>query len=80
MKKYLMCLAAAAFAIAACGEKEPQKTETPEISVNPAEISVESAGGTATLQITSNTKWAISTTDAWISFEPASGEGNASGG
>ncbi len=78
MKKYLMCLAAAAFAIAACGEKEPQKTETPEISVNPAEISVESAGGTATLQITSNTKWAISTTDAWISFEPASGEGNAS--
>ena len=37
MKKYLMCLAAAAFAIAACGEKEPQKTETPEISVNPAD-------------------------------------------
>ena len=78
MKKYLMSLAAVTLVLAACGEKEPQKSETPEISVNPTEITAVSAGTSASLQISSNTKWAISTSDAWITFEPASGEGDGS--
>lgn len=76
MKKHLILLAAAALALAACGEKVVPQPDTPELTVTPTEINAPAAGTTASLQITSNTKWAVSTTDAWITIEPANGEGN----
>ena len=75
MKKYLLCIAAAVLACAACKQQEP--VVTPEFSVSPTEINVENAGKTATVQVTANVAWAASTAADWITVEPASGEGNA---
>lgn len=74
MKKYLFLIAAAAFALYACGQKEPDVT--PDVSVNPTELNAVAAGETLELTVTSNTDWALNTSANWISFEPAKGNGN----
>lgn len=75
MKKFLFCIVAAAMTFAACKKDQPVQV-TPELSVNPTELTVKSAGGTASFQITSNTEWKVTSSASWFTFEPASGNGN----
>lgn len=77
MKKHLLCLAAAALALAACSKPE-EKTPAPEISVSPTELSAKAEGESFTVQVTANTKWTATTTDSWITLDPASGDGDGS--
>ena len=75
MKKTLFCIFAAALTFVACSQDEPAQT-TPELSVNPTELTVKSDGGTVSFQITSNVEWKATTSASWISISPDSGNGN----
>lgn len=70
-------LFAGMFAFAAVLACEPDFV--PELTVDPAEVTVASVEGSATINVKANEAWTITTDAEWITVNPASGEASAEG-
>lgn len=67
-----MLFAATALVFGCKEEKEPEPA-IPVLTVGQSELSFEQNGGTATVSVTSNRPWSISTDADWLAFNPSSG-------
>ncbi|MBR5906425.1 MAG: BACON domain-containing protein [Bacteroidales bacterium] len=74
MKKILILLSLALLAFA-CEQQKPE--EEYSLKVDPLEVNIDKDGGSVTVAVESNGKWAVTSTDNWITIDPAEGEGNA---
>ena len=74
MKKTALFIALSLLA-AACTEK-PQDVPY-ELSANPTVLEFAPEGGSLTVAVESNGKWATTTADSWLTVTPSEGEGNA---
>ena len=72
IQKLFLSILAAASLFAGCKEPEPEPT-IPSLTVGQTELSFEQNGGTATVSVTSNRPWTISTDADWLAFNPSSG-------
>ena len=72
IQKLLLCFLAAGAILTGCWEEEPLPT-IPALSVGQSEINFEQGGGTATLTVTSNRAWSITSEADWLAFSPAEG-------
>ncbi|MBR4756531.1 MAG: BACON domain-containing protein [Bacteroidales bacterium] len=72
LQKLFFSILAVAALIAGCKEPEEQPS-IPTLSVSPTELSVAQTGGTATITVTSNRPWSISTDADWLAFNPSQG-------
>lgn len=72
---FIMAIAAMSFATTAC-EEEKEDLGAPSVEIDQSEISLEQAGGNATVQLTATRDWKATTEQDWISIDPR--EGNAS--
>ena len=52
-----------------CGEDD-------EVVANPTSVSIDAAGGTQTIQVTSNTNWTVSGNPGWLTVAPTQGSQN----
>ena len=77
IQKLLLCFLAAGALFSGCWEEEPIPT-IPALSVDQTGLNFEQGGGTATLAVTSNRSWSITSDADWLAFNPA--EGKASDG
>lgn len=68
---------AAVTGLTSCGG-DSDDDPTPTLSVSNPSLSMDGTGGSATVQVTSNTKWVASSGASWCMVSPQSGEGNAS--
>lgn len=75
MKKLLKVMAAltALTLVFAC-----TKTKVIELTVSPLSVNFEAGGGEQTLTVSCNDSWTVTGGADWITFTPASGEGNGS--
>ena len=69
---FLTLFAATALVFGCKEEKEPEPA-IPVLTVGQSELSFEQNGGTATVSVTSNRPWSISTDADWLAFNPSSG-------
>ncbi len=83
-RNLLLAAIAAAFTLVGCKEKE-ENLGTPEVSVNPTELSFDKAGTAASSNVVAlkatrdwHVNYAADSDKEWISVEPASGEGSSS--
>ena len=67
-----MLFAATALVFGCKEEKEPEPA-IPVLTVGQSELSFEQNGGTATVSVTSNRPWSISTDADWLAFNPSNG-------
>lgn len=73
-KTMLMALLAATF-IASCSSSDDPE---PTLSVSPTSLQFEATdNGSANVDIQSNTKWTMTTTESWLSLSQRQGSGNA---
>lgn len=56
--------------------QEPKPAD-PVLEVTPTTLTAPAEGGTFQVAISANYAWTATTTESWVSFSPASGEGNA---
>lgn len=68
-------IAASVIALAGCSEKE-EAPAAPSLSVDPATVSFETAGGSSSVTIVATRDWTATSTADWVSIEPASGKGS----
>jgi len=47
-----------------------------EVIANPTSVSIDAAGGTQTIQVTSNTNWSVSGNPGWLTVAPTQGSKN----
>lgn len=73
--KFFGFIAASAIALAGCSEKE-EAPAAPSLSVDPATVSFETAGGSSSVTIVATRDWTATSTADWVSIEPASGKGS----
>lgn len=73
MKKILTLLAIALAALTSCKEELVQYS----ISVDPVELSFNSAGGEDTVYVTSSAEWELFSDSGWCYFSSAGGDGDA---
>ena len=74
MKKYILLFAAAAFAFAACGEKDqPVETDSSSVELSMAEITAGPEGGEFTVNVTSSEPWRVSGLCDWVTLSSESG-------
>ena len=71
----LYILAAAAFSVFACTEKEPDNENAPEINlqVTPNAISVSSAAQEVILSVGADADWGVTPIDSWVKTSPTGG-------
>jgi hypothetical protein len=71
----LYILAAAAFSVFACAEKEPDNENAPEINlqVTPNAISVSSAAQEVILSVGADADWGVTPMDSWVKTSPTGG-------
>ena len=69
---FLTLFAATALVFGCKEEKEPEPA-IPVLTVGQSELSFEQNGGTATVSVTSNRPWSISTDADWLAFNPSNG-------
>lgn len=69
MKKFGYLVIAALAVLTASCQKEPDS-----LTINKKQMEVGSTGGSESVTLTTNTKWAASATESWISVSPASGD------
>ncbi|MCM1312257.1 MAG: BACON domain-containing protein [Bacteroides sp.] len=63
--------------LASCGS-DSDNNPTPTLNVSNPSLSMDGTGGSASFQVTSNTKWVASSGASWCVVSPQSGEGHAS--
>ncbi len=68
-----MTLFAAAVLAVSCDTKEEPAPSLPVLNVGQTELTFEQGGGTATLTVTSNRPWTITSDADWLAFNPSSG-------
>ncbi|MBQ8060321.1 MAG: hypothetical protein IJ205_00045 [Bacteroidales bacterium] len=73
LKNLFLTIFAAAVMMVGCGPKEDPQPALPVLNVGQTEITFEQGGGTATLTVTSNRPWTITSDADWIAFNPSSG-------
>ena len=73
LQNLFLTLFAAAVMMVGCGPKEDPQPALPVLNVGQTEITFEQGGGTATLTVTSNRPWTITSDADWIAFNPSSG-------
>ena len=68
-----------------CNDKEvcipvtvEQEGKTPSLSLSASSMTFDNEGGEQTLNLTSNTTWAVSSSESWCQVSPAKGERDAS--
>ncbi len=73
--KTILLIAALAGLTAACGEKNPQGGDAPEVrlQVTPAGISVSSAAQEVILTVGAETDWGVTPIDSWVKTSPTGG-------
>ena len=73
--KTILLIAALAGVTAACGEKDPQGGDAPEVKlqVTPAEISVSSAAQDVVLTVGAEKDWGVTPIDSWVKTSPTGG-------
>ncbi len=71
-----MSVAALAFATTAC-EEEKEDLGAPSVELDQSEISLEQAGGGATVLLTATREWKATTEQDWISINPKSGDASS---
>lgn len=73
--KTILLIAALAGLTSACGEKEPQGGNAPEIKlqVSPNEISVSSVAQEVVLTVNAETDWGVTPVDSWVKTSPTGG-------
>ena len=69
---FLTIFAATAVLFSCKPEPEPEPS-LPVLNVGQSELSFEQTGGTASLSVTSNRPWSISTDADWLAFSPSNG-------
>ena len=69
---FLTLIAAAAFVVG-CNPKEEEQPSLPVLTVGQTEISFEQGGGTASVTVTSNRPWTITSDADWLAFNPSNG-------
>ena len=72
LQNLFLTLFAAAALFAGCKEDEPEPS-VPSLIVGQTELTFEQGGGTATLTVTSNRPWSISSDADWLAFSPSNG-------
>ena len=72
LQNLFLTLFAAVALFAGCKEDEPEPS-VPSLNVGQTELSFEQGGGTATLTVTSNRPWFISSDADWLAFNPSNG-------
>ena len=72
-QKLLLTLFAATALFFGCKEEQEPEPAIPVLNVGQSELSFEQNGGTATISVTSNRPWSISTDAAWLAFNPSNG-------
>ena len=72
IQKLFLSILAAASLFAGCKEPGPEPT-IPSLTVGQTELSFEQGGGTATLTVTSNRPWFITSDADWLAFNPSKG-------
>lgn len=75
MRFKALYIAAVLAAASACGEKEPQGGNAPEIKlqVSPNEISVSSVAQEVVLTVNAETDWGVTPVDSWVKTSPTGG-------
>ncbi len=73
---FIASVAVLAFTATAC-EEEKEDLGIPSVELDKSEISLEKAGGTATVQLTATRDWKATTEQDWISINPKSGEASS---
>ncbi len=73
---FIASIAALSFATTAC-EEEKEDLGAPSVELDQSEISLEQAGGSATVQLTATREWKVTTEQDWISINPKSGEASS---
>ncbi|MBP5487029.1 MAG: hypothetical protein J6Y06_05320 [Bacteroidales bacterium] len=68
-----MTLIAAAAIMVGCNPKEEEQPSLPVLNVGQTEISFEQGGGTASVTVTSNRPWTITSDADWLAFNPSNG-------
>lgn len=68
-----MTLFAATALVFGCKEQKEPEPAIPVLNVGQTELSFEQNGGTATVTVTSNRPWSISTDADWLAFSPSNG-------
>ena len=71
-----MAIAALSFATTAC-EEEKEDLGAPSVEIDQSEISLEQAGGNATVQLTATRDWKATTEQDWISIDPREGDASS---
>ena len=73
--KTILSIAALAVLAVACGKKEPQKSDAPEITVQvtPNEISVSSDAQEVILTVNADSDWGVTPLDSWVKTSPTGG-------
>ena len=69
-------IAALSLATAAC-EEDKEDLGAPSVELDQSEISLEQAGGAATVQLTATRDWKATTEQDWISINPKSGDASS---
>ena len=72
LQNLFLTLFAAAALFAGCKEDEPEPS-VPSLIVGQTELTFEQGGGTATLTVTSNRPWFITSDADWLAFNPSQG-------
>ena len=70
--KLLLYFLAAGALLVGCKEEE-EEPALPVLNVGQTELSFEQGGGTATVTVTSNRPWSISSDADWLAFNPSNG-------
>ncbi len=73
---FIASVAVLAFTAAAC-EEEKEDLGAPSVELDKSEISLEQAGGAATVELTATRDWKATTEQDWISINPKSGDASS---
>lgn len=75
---FIMSAAALAFATTSCEDKKGEEDlGAPSVGLEQSEISLEQAGGGATVKLTATRDWKATTEQDWISINPKSGDASS---
>ena len=73
IQNLFLTLIAAAAIVVGCNPKEEEQPSLPVLNVGQTEISFEQGGGTASVTVTSNRPWTITSDADWLAFNPSNG-------
>ena len=73
IQNLFLTLIATAAIVVGCNPKEEEQPSLPVLTVGQTEVSFEQGGGTASVTVTSNRPWTITSDADWLAFNPSNG-------